>query len=170
MSASGPKLFSPPEVDEQLLEFLPLSQYLIIGYKYALLFFVHDFSPLHTKEFWERLYKSSLFESPTELAQVPWRKELTHWKRPWSWERLRAGEEGGDRGWDGWMASPNQWSWVWASSGRWWRTGKPGVLQPMGWQRVGHDWATEQNNRYNKVSLGTQLTQLSVQYCTVTGL
>ena len=53
------------------------------------------------------------------------------WKRPWCWERLKAGGEGDDIGWDGWMASPTQWIWVWASSGRWWRTGKPGVLQSM---------------------------------------
>ena len=52
-------------------------------------------------------------------------------KRPWCWERLKAGGEGDNRGWDGWMASPIQWTWVWASSGRWWRTGKPGVLQSM---------------------------------------
>ena len=50
-----------------------------------------------------------------------------------------------DRGWDGWMASPPQWTWVWASFGRWWWTGKPEVLQSMGSQRIGHDWATEQN-------------------------
>ena len=48
------------------------------------------------------------------------------------------------RGWDGWMASPTQWTWVWSSSGRWWRTGKPGMLQSMGLQRVRHEWATEQ--------------------------
>ena len=60
------------------------------------------------------------------------------------WERLKAGGEGDDRGWDGWTASPTQWTWVWASSGRWWRTGRPGVLQSMGSQRVGHDWAAEQ--------------------------
>ena len=48
-----------------------------------------------------------------------------------------------DRGWDGWMASLTQWTWVWARSGRWWRTGKPGMLQSMGPQRVGHDWVTE---------------------------
>ena len=47
--------------------------------------------------------------------------------------------------WDGWMASPTQWTWVWVSSGSWWWTGKPGVLQFMGSQRVGHDWATELN-------------------------
>ena len=58
--------------------------------------------------------------------------------------KLRAGGEGDDRGRDGWMASPTQWTWVWASSGRWWRTGKAGVLQSKGSQRVGHAWATEQ--------------------------
>ena len=68
--------------------------------------------------------------------------ELSHWKRPWSWERLKVGGEGDDRGWDGWMASPTQWSWVWVSSGNWW-TGKPDVLQPTGSQRVRHNWMTE---------------------------
>ena len=52
-----------------------------------------------------------------------WWEELTHLKRPWCWERLKAGGEGDDRGWDGWIESPTQWTWVWASSGRWWRTG-----------------------------------------------
>ena len=74
-----------------------------------------------------------------------WCKELTHWKRPWCWERLKAGGEGDNRGWDGWMASPTQWTWVWVNSRNWWWTGRPGVLQSMGWQRVGHDWATEVN-------------------------
>ena len=71
-----------------------------------------------------------------------WCKELTHWKRPWCWERLKVGGEGDDRGWDGWMASLTQWTWVWISSGSSWGTGKPGLLQSMGLQRVGHDWAT----------------------------
>ena len=62
-------------------------------------------------------------------------------------ERLRAGGEGGDRGWDGWIASPTQWSWVWAKSARSWRTGKPGALQPMGLQRVGYNLATEQQQQ-----------------------
>ena len=69
-----------------------------------------------------------------------WCEELTHWKRPWCWERLKAGGEGEDRGWDDWMASPTRSTGVWVSSGRWWWTGKPGVLQSMGLQRVGHDW------------------------------
>ena len=59
------------------------------------------------------------------------------------WERLKAGGEGGDRGWDGWMASLTWWTWVWASSKSWWWTGKPGMLQSMGSQRVGHDQVTK---------------------------
>ena len=68
-------------------------------------------------------------------------EELTHLKRPWCWERLRAGGEGDHRGWDGWMASPTQWTWVWVGSGSWWWTGRPGELQFMGLQRAGHtEW------------------------------
>ena len=63
-----------------------------------------------------------------------WCEELTHWKRPWCWERLMVGGEGDDRGWDGWMTSPTQRTWVWVSSGSWWRTGKLGMLQSMGSQ------------------------------------
>ena len=74
-----------------------------------------------------------------------WCEELTHLKRSWCWERLKAGGEGDDRRWDGWMASLTQWTWVWASSRSWWWIGRPGVLQSMGSQRVGHDWATELN-------------------------
>ena len=72
-------------------------------------------------------------------------QELTHLKRPWCWERLRAGGERDDTGWDGWMASPIQWTWVWVDSGSWWWTGRPGMLWFMGSQRVGHNWATELN-------------------------
>ena len=68
-------------------------------------------------------------------------------KRPWCWERLRAGGEGGNRKWDGWMASLTQWIWVWANSGRWWRIRKPGVLQSMAVQKVGPDSATEQQQK-----------------------
>ena len=71
-----------------------------------------------------------------------WCEELTHLKRPWHWERLKVGEEGDDREWDGWMASLTRWTWVWVNSGSWW-WGRPGVLWFMGSQRVGHDWATE---------------------------
>jgi len=72
-------------------------------------------------------------------------EEPTHLKRPWCWERVKAGGEGDDRGWDGWMASPTQRTWVWVSSGSCWWTGKPHMLQSMGSQRVGHNWATELN-------------------------
>ena len=72
-------------------------------------------------------------------------EELTHWKRLWCWEGLRAGGKGDDRGWDGWMASPTWWTWVWVNSGSWWWTGRPGVLQFMGSQRVRHDWVTKLN-------------------------
>ena len=91
------------------------------------------------------------------LLRVPWTarrsnqsilKEISpeySLKRPWCWEGLKAGGEGDDRGWDGWMASPTQWTWVWVNSGSWWWTGRPGMLQSMGLQRVGHNWATELN-------------------------
>ena len=59
-------------------------------------------------------------------------EELTHWKRPWCWEGLGAGGEGDDRGWDGWMASPTRWTWVWVNSESLWWTGRPGVLRLWG--------------------------------------
>ena len=68
-----------------------------------------------------------------------WCEELTHLKSPWCWERLKAGKEGDDKGWDGWMASPTRWAWIWISSWSWWWTGKSGVLQCMGsqsWTRL----------------------------------
>ena len=74
-----------------------------------------------------------------------WCEEVKNWlirKDPDAGEKLKAGREGGNRGWDGWMASSTWWTWIWASSKRWWWTGKPGVLQPMGSERVGHDLAT----------------------------
>ena len=74
-----------------------------------------------------------------------WCEELIHLKRPWCWERLKAGGQGDNRGWDGWITSPTQWTWVWVSSRRWWRTGRSGMLLSMGLQRVWHDWASELN-------------------------
>ena len=71
-------------------------------------------------------------------------EEPTHWKRHWCWERLKPREDGDNRGWDGWMASPIRWTWTWASFGRRWGTGNPGMLQSMGSQRVRHDLVTEQ--------------------------
>ena len=76
-----------------------------------------------------------------------WCEEPTHWKRSWWWERLKAKGRRGGRGWDGWMASPTQWTWIWTNSRRWWRTGKPGLLQAMGSLRLD---MTEQLNTNNK--------------------
>ena len=61
------------------------------------------------------------------------------------WERLKAGGEGDDRGWDGWMVSPTQWTWIWVASGSWWWMERPGVLRFMGSHKVRHDWVTELN-------------------------
>ena len=77
------------------------------------------------------------------FGHLMWRVNLL--KRLWCWEGLGAGGEGDDRGWDGWMASPTQWTWVWMNSGRWCWTGNPVMLQFMESQRVGHNWATELN-------------------------
>ena len=74
-----------------------------------------------------------------------WCEELIHLKRPWCWERLKAGKEGDDRRWDGWIASLTRWTWVWVNFRSWWWTGKPGPLRFMGLQRVRHDCATELN-------------------------
>ena len=78
---------------------------------------------IHGKDWWWSWNSNTL---------ATWFEEQTHLKRPWCWERLKAGGEGDDRGWDGWMASLAQWTWVWASFGSWWWTGKPGVLESMG--------------------------------------
>ena len=93
----------------------------------------------------------------------PWCKELTHLlKRPWCWERLRAGGEGDDRGWDGWMASPTQWTWVWVDSRSWWWTGRPGVLWFMGSQRVGHDWVTNWTELFHLGLWGTKVLSIFI--------
>ena len=74
-----------------------------------------------------------------------WCKEVTHWKISWCWERLKAGGEGDNRGWNGWLASPTRWTWVWASSRSWLWSGRPGMLQSMESQTVWHYQATELN-------------------------
>ena len=83
----------------------------------------------------------------------------------WCWERLKAREEGDDRGWDGWMASPTQWTWVWVGSGSWWWTGKPGVLQSMVLQRVGQDWMMEQ--QINSLDLGKVFSSVPYYWCKI---
>ena len=79
------------------------------------------------------------------ITLASWWEELTHLKRPGCWERVKAGGERVYRGWDGRMASPAQWTWVWVNFGSWWWTGRSGLLQSMGLQRIRHDWATELN-------------------------
>ena len=93
-----------------------------------------------------------------------WFKELTHWKIPWCWERLKVGGEGDDRIWGSWMASLTRWTWFWVYSGSWWWTARPGVLQFMGSQRVRQDWVTKLNWTYwgwpcapNSLVVGLQL-------------
>ena len=105
-----------------------------------------EIQPVHSKgdQSWILIQRTAA-EAETPILWPTWCEELTHWKRPWCWERLTAGGEGDDRGWDGWMSSPTGWTWVWVSSWSWWWTGKPGVLQSTGSQRVRHDWATELN-------------------------
>ena len=77
------------------------------------------------------------------FGHLMWRADSL--EKLWCWEGLGAGGKGDDRGWDGWMASLTRWMWVWVNSGRWWWTGRPGMLRFTGSQRVGHDWATELN-------------------------
>ena len=103
-----------------------------------------EIKPVHLKgnQSWIFIGKTDA-KAETPILWPPDVKELTHWKRPWCWERLKAGGEGDDRGWDGWMASPTRWTWVWVDSGSWWWTGRLGVLRFMGSQRVGHNWVTE---------------------------
>ena len=78
-------------------------------------------------------------------APILWSPDMKNWLtgKDWCWERLKAGGEGKDRGWDDWMSSLTQWTWVWAISRSWWWTRKPGFLQSMGPQRVGlNNWTT----------------------------
>ena len=105
-------------------------------------------------------------EAAAPILWPTWYKGLTHWKRPWHWERLKAGGKRQNWGWDGWMASPTRWTWVWACSRSWWWTGKHGVLQSMRLQIVLHDWVTELNWTMNpEYSLERLMLKLMLQYC-----
>ena len=105
---------------------------------------VKEIQPVHPKgnQSWIFIGRADA-EAETLILWSPDAK--TYMERPWGWETLKAVGEGGNRGWDGWMASLTQWTRVWVNSGSWWWTGRSGVLQSMGLQRVGHDWATELN-------------------------
>ena len=100
-------------------------------------------NPRDGEAWWAAVY--GVAQSRTQLKWLSnnnWCEKRTHLKRPWCWERLKAWEED-DWGWDGWMASPIQWTQIWANSRSCWWTGRPDVLQSMLSQRVGHDWTTE---------------------------
>ena len=86
-------------------------------------------------------------KAETPILWLPDPKSRLIRKKPWCWKRLKAGGEGDDRRWHGWIASLTQWTWVWTSSRRWWRTEKPGVLQSVGSQRIGHYLVTEQQHK-----------------------
>ena len=90
-------------------------------------------------------------EAETPILWPPDVNEVTHVKRSGCLERLKVGGEGDYRGWDGWMAWPTRWTWVWVNSGSWWWTGRPGVLRFMGLQRVRHNWANELNWRRHSI-------------------
>ena len=137
---------------------------------YCICFCGHVYRDIAGEDFWEPLGQQGDPTCPSQRKSVlkihwkdrcwswnsntlaTWCKELTHLKRPWCWENLKAGGEGDNRGWDGWMALPIQWTWVWVNSRSWWWTGRPGVLQSIGLQRVGHNWVTELNWTYRDVN------------------
>ena len=103
-----------------------------------------EIQPVHPKgdQSWVFI-RQTYAENSNTLAT--WCEELTPWKRPRCWERLKAGGERNDRGWDGWMVSLTQWIWVWAGCRSWWWTEKPGMIQFMGSQWVRHNWMTKVN-------------------------
>ena len=111
---------------------------------FPVLYYLPEFAQTHVHQVSDVIQPSHSLSSPFpptfNLSQhhgtlATWCKELTHWKRSWCWERLKAGGEGDNREWDGWMTSLTWWTWVWASFGNWWQTGKPGMLQFMGSQK-----------------------------------
>ena len=109
-----------------------------------------DFQPVNPKG-----NHSWIFIGRTDVeaeAPILWPPDAKSWKRPWWWERLKAGGAGDDRGWDGWMTSLTQWTWVWVNSGSWWWTGRPGVLHSMGSQRMDMteqlNWTLSKNEKW----------------------
>ena len=102
-------------------------------------------------------------------APILWQPDAKNWltgKDPDTGERLKAGGEGDNRRWDGWLASPTWWKWVWVNSGSWWWTGKSGMLQSMRSQRVGHDWVTELNwTELNHYHYQKPFEQFRISWC-----
>ena len=119
-------------------------------------------SPLDSKEIQPVHPKGNqcwIFIGRTDAKAEPpilWPPDLKNWlggKDPYAGKNWRQKQKGMTEDWDGWMASLTQWTWIWVNSGSWWWTGRPGVLQSMGSQRVRHNWATELNSTHiNKMT------------------
>ena len=92
---------------------------------------------------------------------VTWWEELTHWKRTWLWERLRAGGEGDNRGWDSWMVTPTQWTRIFMDSRSWWWTGRPGILRFMGLQRV--RWLSDWTDWIQSMNWSIMLNEMKLK-------
>ena len=110
-----------------------------------------EIQPVHPKgnQSWIFLEGLMLKLKLQYFGHLIWRADS--FEKTLCWERLKAGGEGDDKGWDGWMASPTLRTWAWVNSRNWWWTGRPGMLQSMGSQRVRHDWTTELNWTQSKV-------------------
>ena len=104
-----------------------------------------EIQPVHSKDQSWVFFGRNDAKAETPILWPPHVKSWLIGKKPWCWEGLGAGGEGDGRGWDGWMASPTRWTWVWVDCGSWWWTGRPCVLRFMGLQRVGLDWVTKLN-------------------------
>ena len=106
-----------------------------------------EIQPVHPKGNQSRIFIGRTdVEAYTPMLWPPHAKSWLIWKDPDAGKDWRREEKGTDnRGWDGWMGSLTQWTWVWVNSGSWWWTGRPGVLQFIGSEKVQHDWATELN-------------------------
>ena len=118
-----------------------------------------------TRPFWRRsalnIHWKDWRWSWNSNTLATWCEELTYLKRPWCWQRLKARGEGDDRGWDGWMASPIRWTWVWVNSGSWWWTGRPGMLQSKGLQK-----GQTQLSHWTELScVHAKSLQLCLTYC-----
>ena len=116
---------------------LPTKVHLVKAMVFPVVMYQCDSCTIKKAEHW-RIDASELWCSPHTLAT--WCEELTLWKRPWCWERLKAGEEGDNRGWDGWMSSPTQWTWIWVNSGSWWWTEMHSWTWLSNWAELNWSW------------------------------
>ena len=116
-----------------------------------------EISPEYSLEHWCWRWNSNTLAT--------WCEELTSFKRPWCWERLKAGGDGDDRGWVGWVSSLTQWTWEWVNSGSWCWTGGLVCCSPLALQRVGHDWVTELNWAILGVLICSELNTFSCWRC-----